>query len=112
MAFHELVTNAAKYGALSAPDGVIEIRWQQVRDGGGSVLLRIDWIEQGGPEVAEPQQRGFGSKLIEGSIAAELGGSARLVFESAGLRCEIVIPLEAAAVEIAGGPAGGVDWSI
>jgi PAS domain S-box-containing protein len=113
MAFHELVTNAAKYGALSAPDGRIEIRWQQVRDGGGGpALLRIDWIEQGGPEVAEPQQRGFGSKLIEGSIAAELGGSARLVFEPAGLRCEIVIPLEAAAVEIAGGPAGGVDWSI
>jgi PAS domain S-box-containing protein len=113
MAFHELVTNAAKYGALSAPDGRIEIRWQQVRDGGGGpALLRIDWIEQGGPEVAEPQQRGFGSKLIEGSIAAELGGSARLVFEPAGLRCEIVVPLEAAAVEIAGGPAGGVDWSI
>jgi two-component sensor histidine kinase len=113
MAFHELVTNAAKYGALSAPDGRIEIRWQQVRDGGGGpALLRIDWIEQGGPEVAEPQQRGFGSKLIEGSIAAELGGSARRVFEPAGLRCEIVIPLEAAAVEIAGGPAGGVDWSI
>ena len=51
-----------------------------------------------GPAVAEPQQRGFGSKLIEGSIAAELGGSARLAFEPAGVRCEIVIPLEAATI--------------
>ncbi len=112
MAFHELTTNAAKYGALSVSGGRIEIRWQPVRgDDGGRPLLRIDWIEQGGPAVAEPKQRGFGSKLIEGSIAAELGGSARLNFEPNGLRCEIVIPLEAATVDIDREPAG-VDWSI
>ena len=112
MAFHELTTNAAKYGALSAAGGSIEIRWQPVRgDNIGRRQLRIDWIEQGGPTVAEPQQRGFGSKLIEGSIAAELGGSARLSYEPSGLRCEIVIPLEAATLEIEHEPAG-VDWSI
>jgi two-component sensor histidine kinase len=61
-------------------------------------MLRISWIEQGGPSVAEPEQRGFGSKLIEGSVAAELGGTARLGFEAQGLRCEIVIPLETATV--------------
>ena len=44
-------------------------------------MLRIDWVEQSGPVVSEPEQRGFGSKLIEGSIAAELGGEARLGFE-------------------------------
>lgn len=112
MAFHKLTTNAAKYGALSAAGGRIEIRWQPVRgDNNGRRQLRIDWIEQSGPAVAEPQQRGFGSKLIEGSIAAELGGSACLSFEPAGLRCEIVIPLEAATLEVEREPPG-VDWSI
>jgi two-component sensor histidine kinase len=74
-------------------------------------LLKIDWIEQGGPAVAEPQRRGFGSKLIEGSIAAEHGGSARLAFEPSGLRCEIVMPLEAATADVDQEPQG-VDWSV
>ena len=99
MAVHELTTNAAKYGALSVPGGRIEIHWQPVRDANGSSLLRIEWQEQGGPSVAVPEQRSFGSKLIEGSIAAELGGTARLVFEPNGLRCEIVIPLANATVD-------------
>jgi len=99
MAFHELTTNAAKYGALSVAGGRIEIRWQPVRGENDSrPMLRIDWIEQGGPVVAEPQQCGFGSKLIEGSIAAELGGSARLAFEPTGFCCAIAIPLEAATI--------------
>ncbi len=99
MAFHELTTNAAKYGALSVPGGRIEICWQPVQaKDDDRPLLRIDWVEQDGPAVAEPKQRGFGSKLIEGSIVAELGGSARLAFEPDGLRCEIVIPLEAATI--------------
>ena len=100
MAIHELTTNAAKYGALSVPGGRIEIQWQPVRADGGRLQLRIDWAEHGGPLVSEPEQRGFGSKLIEGSIAAELGGEARLGFESQGLHCEIVIPMEMAAVGI------------
>jgi PAS domain S-box-containing protein len=112
MAFHELTTNAAKYGALSVPGGKIEICWQAVgSDAGGRPALRIDWSEHGGPPVAEPKRRGFGSKLIEGSIAAEHGGSARLAFEPTGLHCEIIIPLEAAAAEIDREPQG-VDWSV
>lgn len=100
MAFHELITNAAKYGALALPGGHIEICWQLLGgEAGGRRQLRIDWIEKGGPVVSEPQQRGFGSKLIEGSIAAELGGSVRLAFERGGVRCEIVIPQEAAAID-------------
>ncbi|HUL86815.1 MAG TPA: PAS domain S-box protein [Pseudolabrys sp.] len=99
MAVHELTTNAAKYGALSAPGGRIEIHWQPVRAGNSSPVLRIDWLEQGGPPVAEPDQRGFGSKLIEGSIAAELGGTARLAFEPQGLHCQIEVPLENAALD-------------
>jgi PAS domain S-box-containing protein len=112
MAVHELTTNAAKYGALSAPGGRIEIRWQPVWDESGHPLLRIDWIEQSGPKVSEPQERGFGSRLIEGSIAAELGGQARLAFEPSGLRCEITIPLEAATADVDRGPPAGKDWSI
>ena len=112
MAFHELTTNAAKYGALSAPSGSVEIRWLPVRleAGDGRALLQIDWLEQGGPPVSEPAARGFGSKLIEGSIAAELGGTARLIFAPEGLRCEMLIPLERATREI--GNWQGYDWSI
>ncbi len=114
MAFHELATNATKYGALSTPGGRIEIRWRPVRleEGDGRVLLRIDWLEEGGPLVGEPNQRGFGSKLIEGSISAELGGRAGLIFAAEGLRCEMLIPLEAATLEFRGGAETGHDWSI
>jgi len=103
MAVHELTTNAAKYGALSAPGGRIEIQWQPVRADNSRPVLRIDWLERGGPPVADPGQRGFGSKLIEGSIAAELGGTARLTFEPEGLHCQIAIPLENAVVNFRAG---------
>jgi PAS domain S-box-containing protein len=96
MAVHELTTNAAKYGALSVPGGRIEVRWAPFAGHDGRPNLRIDWVEEGGPPVTVPQQRGFGSRLIEGSIAAELGGKARLIFAPEGLRCEIVFPLDAA----------------
>jgi PAS domain S-box-containing protein len=112
MAFHELTTNAAKYGALSVPGGRIEIRWQPVEaENGQRAQLKIDWIEPGGPAVAEPERRGFGSKLIEGGIAAEHGGSARLAFEPEGLRCEIFMPLEQAMADPEREPQG-VDWSV
>jgi two-component sensor histidine kinase len=94
MAVHELTTNAAKYGALSVPGGRIEVQWGPVHGADGGSQLHIDWIESGGPAVAAPAQRGFGSKLIEGSVAAELGGQATLIFEPKGLRCEISIPMK------------------
>ncbi|MGH6742247.1 MAG: hypothetical protein ACREDY_25010, partial [Bradyrhizobium sp.] len=87
----------------------VEIHWQPVKleGGDGRALLQIEWREQGGPPVAAPGQRGFGSKLIEGSIRAELGGSARLLFEPAGLGCDMLIPLENATLEIERGPGAG-----
>ena len=100
MAVHELTTNAAKYGALSVPAGRIEIQWRPQRAENGREQLLIEWLERGGPAVAVPDQRGFGSKLIEGSIAAELGGVARLDFAPQGLRCDIVIPMDKPAVGI------------
>ena len=102
MTFHELITNAAKYGALSGPTGRVEIHWQLARDEHGRTLLRIDWREEDGPPVAEPVRRGFGSRLIEGGIAAELGGSARLVHAPEGLRCEVLIPQAAAIIDAPG----------
>jgi two-component sensor histidine kinase len=102
MAVHELTTNAAKYGALSAPSGRVEVQWRPVRAENGRSCLQIEWIEHGGPNVVAPEQHGFGTKLIEGSIAAELAGETRLVFQPQGLRCEITIPMKAAAVDARG----------
>jgi PAS domain S-box-containing protein len=100
MAFHELSTNAAKYGSLSVPGGRVEIRWQpQCDSGAGGTQLCIDWVERGGPPPAAPDKRGFGSRLIEGGVATELGGSACLTFAPEGLRCELLIPLEQATRE-------------
>ena len=92
MAFHELITNAAKYGALSLPVGRVEIRWHLTQDETGRALLGIDWREQGGPAVRMPERRGFGSRLIEEGMAAELSGAAQLTYAPEGLRCEIAIP--------------------
>jgi two-component sensor histidine kinase len=101
MAFHELTTNAAKYGALSVPGGQVEIAWAPYEEG-RRMYLRITWSEKGGPPVVVPQRRGFGSRLIESGVAAELGGTARLDYGTAGVRCDMVIPLEMATGRAAG----------
>ena len=97
MAFHELTTNATKYGALAGTGGRIEISWHRIAATDETLArLRIDWVEKGGPAVVEPERRGFGSKMIEGAIHAELGGNAKMVFAPDGLRWEIALPLETA----------------
>lgn len=88
MAVHELTTNAAKYGALSVAEGRIDIELH--RDAGGRLL--IEWRESDGPKVMAPAHRGFGSLLIEGSIRAEVGGTAEIRYLPAGLSCTITIP--------------------
>ncbi|GJD97197.1 sensor histidine kinase [Methylobacterium iners] len=95
MTAHELTTNAAKYGALSTSEGRIAVAWRTVPDAEGGQRLQIDWREEGGPPVAPPQRRGFGTRLITGGIARELSGEVRLRFEPEGLRCAIDVPLEA-----------------
>ena len=92
MIFHELATNAAKYGSLSAPTGQLALSWK-VPDGSGPRRLRIEWRESGGPQVSEPARRGFGSKLVERGITQELKGSAEMTFDPRGLRCTMEIPL-------------------
>ena len=96
MAVHELTTNAAKYGALSLSGGSVEVRWEPLQTDGRKIL-RLEWRESGGPEVKVPTRRSFGSRLIEGSIRAELNGTAQLTYAPEGLRCEMLIPWIAAA---------------
>jgi PAS domain S-box-containing protein len=92
LAIHELATNAAKYGALSNGEGQVGIFWTLLhRDDG--VRLRFTWRERNGPRVAPPTSRGFGSRLIERALAAELGGEASLVFHADGVVCSIDAPL-------------------
>ena len=98
MTFHELITNAAKYGALSAPGGRVEMRWQIV-EAGGAPMLRIEWREHDGPPVAPPARRSFGTRLIENGVKAELGGRVEIAFAREGLRCDLDIPLASLAVK-------------
>ena len=90
MAFHELATNAVKYGALSNNVGHVRISWEVRRTGD----VHLSWVEEGGPPVKEPDRRGFGSRLIEKNLPAELGGSVRREFLPHGLRCMITFPLK------------------
>jgi PAS domain S-box-containing protein len=92
LALHELTTNAAKYGALSQPAGRVAIVSSIERSPAGRTLL-LSWTESGGPEVARPDHRGFGSVVIERSIAHDLAGSASLEFAREGVRCVIRVPL-------------------
>ena len=96
LAFHELSTNAAKYGALSTSGGRVAVAWRRSTGTGGEgqPWLRLTWREAGGPPVVPPTRRGFGSRLLDRGVAAELGGSVDLAFERTGLRCRIEIPLD------------------
>lgn len=84
MALHELATNAAKYGALSGAEGVVTVEWK-VEDG----VLHLVWQESGGPPVAEPGRKGFGSRLLERLLARELEGTIALDYAPSGLCCRI-----------------------
>jgi len=90
MALNELGTNALKYGALSTERGRVAVRWST--DGG---RFRLSWKETGGPTVAEPSRRGFGSRLIERGLASELQGEVRIHWRPEGVVCTIDAPLEA-----------------
>ena len=88
LALHELATNAAKYGALSSPEGRIFVRWTVVDD-----QLQLTWTERGGPPVTPPERRGFGSRMIERTLASEFGGKVDLEFAPEGVTCTMVAPL-------------------
>lgn len=92
LVFHELATNAVKYGALAVGAGSVDLTWTLQDD--LESRLRLTWAERGGPLVRPPTRRGFGSRLIERAMRGELRGSAAMDFQASGLRCvmEAVIP--------------------
>jgi two-component sensor histidine kinase/DNA-binding response OmpR family regulator len=89
MALHELVTNSAKYGALSTLEGRLTIRWEVDAD-----ILRILWEERDGPLVERPASRGFGTRSVIASIESQLGGQAQFDWRTEGLVCRLSVPLE------------------
>nr|WP_246216031.1 HWE histidine kinase domain-containing protein [Microvirga makkahensis] len=86
---HELATNAAKYGAFSRTEGWVSVSWSQSPTG-----IRIEWVERGGPPVAAPTRKGFGSRLIERSIRNDLGGEFLAEFRPEGFRAVMTLPPE------------------
>lgn len=94
MALHELATNAVKYGALSCPEGRVTVAWG-LAPGPGAERLDLTWTEKNGPPVKPPSRRGFGSRLIERGLAAELSGEAVIRFEPTGVICQIRALLDA-----------------
>jgi two-component sensor histidine kinase len=89
---HELCTNAAKYGALSAAGGRLRISWKRTCVDGAS-QLHLQWQESEGPEVQPPGRKGFGTRLIEHTCRYELEGEAVLLYDSEGLSCTMSFPV-------------------
>lgn len=88
LVIHELATNCAKYGALSAPDGKLVVSWRQA----GGADLEIEWRETGGPKVTAPSRSGFGSVLLERSVPFDLQGRSEIIFLPAGVQAFFSIP--------------------
>jgi two-component system CheB/CheR fusion protein len=91
MVFHELATNAAKYGALSAPAGRLIVSWKAERTQDGDVVS-LSWEEQDGPRPASGKE-GFGTNFLRRSMEYELNGTAMMEFRPTGLHCRITFPL-------------------
>lgn len=89
MVFHELTTNAAKYGALSVVDGRVEIKWVPRSDD----RLSLTWTETDGPIIVPPTRHGFGTHVMETLIKVDLGGELRFDWRAEGLVCEIEIQI-------------------
>jgi two-component sensor histidine kinase len=94
LAVHELATNAAKYGALSNPDGRVEIIWTVGRPNGHREF-RFCWQERNGPPVGQPTRRGFGSAVLEQVMAEYFDLPPRIEFAADGVRYELSGSLEA-----------------
>jgi PAS domain S-box-containing protein len=92
MVIHELVTNAAKYGALSSPSGHVLVRWYRKLN--GSAKLVVTWQECGGPKVECPKQAGYGTSVVRDLIPYEFGGTVEFAFADEGVRCRLEIPFD------------------
>ena len=92
MAIHELTTNAAKYGALSVPQGRVEVEWTLTEDG-PERQLQLAWTELGGPPVEPPQRKGFGSVLLGRVLTQQCNAVIELDYDRRGVSCKMHIPL-------------------
>jgi signal transduction histidine kinase len=101
LAFHELVTNAAKYGAFSKPTGQVRIVWELV-SASEHRALRLKWTETGGPPVKKIGRKGFGTMVIQRGLSLELDGEVQVDFDPSGLVCTIEIPLSEAGDGVGG----------
>jgi PAS domain S-box-containing protein len=93
MAFHELTTNALKFGALSVASGHIHLTWNTTGDDEGKRKLGLDWRESGGPPVSTPARSGFGSQLLNNILARQLNASIDLIYDPAGLHARIELDI-------------------
>lgn len=90
MALHEMATNATKYGALSSQTGRLRVSWKAGVDG----VLRLHWVESGGPRLhGPPDRRGFGFRVLTNTLRAQLGGTISMGWEATGLICDLAVPL-------------------
>ena len=103
LALHELATNAAKYGALSVPDGRVAIDWEISGAETAAGRFRMRWRESGGPPVTQPVKKGFGHVVISQMVATSLRGQVTLDYAQDGLSWAIDVPSDS--VEAREGPA-------
>ena len=99
LVLHELAANAAQHGALSVPEGRIELAWRVSGNGTGP-SFRLSWKELGGPAAGPPRAGGFGRTLLERAPRHDLQADTRLAFEETGLVYTLTAPLEAIAARI------------
>jgi two-component sensor histidine kinase len=87
-----LTTNAIRFGALSVPEGRIEVTWN-LSNNDGRRWLYLEWVECGGPAVSKPQHKGFGTSVLERVLALQTNGSVHVSFDPAGVRFTLKTPL-------------------
>ena len=95
LALHELATNAIKYGALKSQSGRVQLTWTLSHDTADERYMTLLWAENGGPTVAPPARKGFGSRLIERLFNEHVGGRAHFEYRPEGLRCDLELRLSA-----------------
>jgi two-component sensor histidine kinase len=102
MVIHELVTNAAKHGALSTQDGRVLVRWNRQPNENPRGHLEMEWQEIGGPAVVASSKSGYGTSVVRELIPYELGGAVDLALAREGVRCRLEIPGERLTANYAG----------
>ena len=96
MTLNELCTNTTKFGALSLPGGQVHLSWRMQGE-----RFQLDWFESGGPPVAEPTRKGFGTRMIT-SLGQQLKGKVELVYGPDGFVYKLDVPVEALVAGLAG----------